>query len=199
MSFQRYVVFLVLAILSGLLSSCARPEQLGLSPQQWNTLSKTQQKTLTTNYYKIKYSGRRHPIVYKGPGIEVKLSQGMAMMPPFTHAYPLKSTTFQINPGHCQSVILSSAEANRHVKLSVCYNGLSLSLDPSRYNPEKKTGTLHFDYNPIWKRGFTYKNVSSLGYARLKNVNVMIRTVSNKDPNKDEDMAPVEDVHDTRS
>ena len=36
------------------------------------------------------------------------------------------------------------------------------------------------DYNPIWKRGFTYSNVVSAGYVRLKGASVTIKAIPSK-------------------
>ena len=37
------------------------------------------------------------------------------------------------------------------VDLSICYDGLTLSLDPSRYNLIESKGILLLTYNPLWK------------------------------------------------
>ena len=177
-------IFLILGTL--LLTSCTvMPRELGFSPQQWQMMNAKGRKLLQMDYYRI-HNALQLKTIYQGPRIQVVLFRGTAMMPPLFQAYYFESLRFETNPGKCQNVRLTSWDRIRSVKLTVCYDGVTLSFDPSRYDLSKTKGTLFLTYNTLWKHGFTYNNLSSSGYVRLKNVDVTITTISNK--------ASVEDV-----
>ncbi|WP_048875432.1 hypothetical protein [Candidatus Coxiella mudrowiae] len=177
----------ILLILSAFwLTGCTvGPRELGFTPQQWQMMNPTERKQLRANYYQI-HNTLELKTVYQGPRIQVALFRGIALMPPLFQAYYFESVKFKIAPGKCQHVQLTSWDQAHFVKLTVCYDGLTLSMDPSRYDFEKAKGTLLLTYNPLWKHGFTYNDLSSLGYVRLQNTNVTIKTISNE--------AAVEDV-----
>lgn len=176
--------FMISAILA--MTGCVGPTRLGISPEQWQALDNTQRHQLVESYQKVKQtSDTQLKTVYTGPDLLVYLSQGTAMMPPFTQSYTYETVKFTITPGHCRSVVLNSIDTEKHVNLGVCYNGLTLLLDPSHYNIEQAEGTLRLDYNPVWQRGFTYSDVSSKGYVRLKNVSVTVKAIPEKVPVED--------------
>lgn len=177
-------ILLILGTL--LLTSCTVvPRELGFSPKQWQMMSATGRKLLQVDYYRI-HNALQLKTIYQGPRIQVVLFGGTAMMPPLFQAYYFESLRFETNPGKCRNVRLTSWDQTRSVKLTVCYDGVTLSFDPSRYDLSKTKGTLFLTYNTLWKHGFTYNNLSSSGYVRLKNADVTIKTISNK--------ASVEDV-----
>lgn len=181
------ILWLSVAIL--LLAGCSvGPGDLGISPAKWQFMSETERLQSAQDYRQIHDTwSKMNTTLYNGPAIDVTLSQGGAMMPPFINAYPIRAVSFRMEPGICRSVIVVSVNGNHSVPLKICYNGLTLAMDPSAYNLKKATGTLRFDYTPIWKRGFTYPGVSSKGYVRLNHVNVTIRAATH--------LAPVEDVN----
>lgn len=171
----------ILLILVALLStSCAiTPEELGFSPKQWQMMNARRHKILQVDYYRI-HNALQLNTVYQGPRIQVTLFGGTAMMPPFFQAYYFKLLKFETSPGKCRNIQLTSWNPTCSVKLTVCYDGVTLSFDPSRYDLSKTKGTLLLTYNTLWKHGFTYNNLSSSGYIRLKNTNVTIKIISNK-------------------
>ena len=175
-----------IAVSALLLAGCAvGPRQLGFSQSQWQSMNKTRQQQLIANYNQIK-AAKPNSIVYKGPDIRVSVKEGTAMMPPFLRPQEYLAANFRIQPGQCRNVRLRGADDSGSVILRACYNGLVLTFDPSHFDPTKRTGTLRFSYNPMWKRSFTYTGVSSSGYVRLDNATVTIRAIPN--------MAPVQDV-----
>lgn len=198
--------FLLTAILAG----CAvTPDKLGISPQQWQSMNESQKQKLLNDYHEAHQNleAKAKRTVYKGPEIVVYLSGGKAMMPPFTEAYSFRPIQFEMKPGECHNLPLFSVDDAHHVQLSACYNGLTLILDPSRYATSENDGSLRFNYNPLWKRGFSYNGVSSSGYARLSKVSVTINTMGSFKPKsiptkvvntRIEKMAPVVDVNSTR-
>lgn len=165
----------VLSVL--LLSACTPgPHQLGISQQQWQTMSDTQRQQLIDGYRQVQQT-QHHATVYAGPNVVVSLSGGQVMMPPFTRAVSYRPVQFEMKPGECHQITLQAVDGNHQVGLPVCYNGLTLALDPSRYDPLLSEGSLRFNYIPIWKRGFAYNGVSSQGYVHLTKVNVIINAV----------------------
>ena len=177
----RQAVVALISISVLLLTGCvSAPSRLGFSEKQWQAMSKTRRQEVMAGHDQIE---KRAPLMkrkFKGPGVLVYLAQGTAMMPPFLKAYPYETLKFKMKVGQCRSVRLSSIDTNHHTNLTVCYNGMTLLMDPSRYDPTKSSGTLRFDYNPIWKRGFTYSNVVSAGYVRLKGASVTIKAIPSK-------------------
>ena len=184
---RQIIIMLTVVLLSGCV---AGPKQLGISSQQWQTMSADQQQKMLAGYQQIKNAPKPAKTIYNGPDINVTIAGGTAMMPPFVQAYPFAKVSFNLQSGQCKSIRLSSINMNSAVNLQTCYNGLTLAVDPSRYDPTKSTGTLRITYNPIWKRGFTYSGIASSGYVRLNNAKITIKTIS--------DVAPVEDANNSR-
>ena len=163
-----------------LLCSCAtEPEQLGFSKQQWQEMSEKEHQKTRTAYQPIEKSFAALKIIYNGPDIQVTVKGGVAMTSPFFRYYNFSTIQFQIQPGKCRCLQLINWEQTHLIDLSACYNGLTLSLDTSCCNLTKGEGTLLLTYNPLWKRSFTYKGLSSSGYVRLKNINITIKVIHN--------------------
>ncbi len=174
---SRYILCCLAALM---LAGCVSSQRLGISQQAWQAMSPQKRDIVLANYKKIRKLDRnknRTAKVYDGPKLSVYMLNGKAMMPPFTKRYTIETDEFKIVPGECKYILLKSIDTNHRVHLHVCYNGERLSLDPSRYDPDKSDGTVHFNYNPIWKRGFTYSNVNSSGYVRLQDASVSIKAI----------------------
>ena len=179
----KQVLIALVSISVLLLAGCASmPSQLGFSEKQWKTMSEVRRQEVIAGYDQIKQRPPSMNRKYDGSNILVYLAQGTAMMPPFIKAYKYETVKFTLDVGQCRSIRLNSIDTDHHTNLQVCYNGLTLLMDPSRYDPTKSSGTLRFDYNPIWKRGFTYSNVVSAGYVRLKGASVTIKAIKNANP-----------------
>ena len=177
----RQVVVALVSISVLLLAGCAStPSRLGFSEKQWKAMSEVRRQEVISGHDQIKQRPPSMKRKYNGSDILVYLAQGTAMMPPFVKAYQYQTVKFTLNVGKCRSIRLNSIDTNHHTNLKVCYNGMTLLMDPSRYDPTKSSGTLRFDYNPIWKRGFTYSNVVSAGYVRLKDASVTIKAIPPK-------------------
>jgi hypothetical protein len=115
--------------------------------------------------------------VYKGPSIRISLEHGTAIMPPFTRSVPYQSVVWNMRPGQCRWIWLHSQNDQQTVHLVVCYDGLILRIDPSRYELETKDGSLNITYTPLWERGLTYTHLSSTGYARLHEVDMTVQSL----------------------
>lgn len=174
---MNYKLWAILG-LAGLLIGCAAtPEKLGISEQQWQSMSETQRQQVLANYEKAQET-KHEKTIYEGPHIVVQLSGGTAAMPPFTQAYAYQPVQFSMKPGQCRTIHLESQLGEHATTMRSCYNGLTLALDPSRYDPVLSNGSLRFNYSPLWKRGFAYRGVSSNGYVHLTKVNVTIHAIN---------------------
>lgn len=171
---------LLIALASiALLAGCAGPSQLGFSKQEWQSMSPQQQQQVVAQYHDLNSNPYKPETIYDGPNLYVNVLQGQAAMPPFDQEYSFEATAFNIEPGQCQSIGLYSVDTSKSTTLHVCYDGLHLALDPSRYDSSKRKGSVFFAYNPIWQRGFTYSNVQSTGYTRLKDAQISIKAMRN--------------------
>lgn len=168
-------LLLILAAL-GLLAACAGPTQLGFSQQEWQAMTAQKRQQLMEQY---RARNSYKPVtVYAGPKIRVHLLKGKAAMPPFIEKYSFLPVQFSMKPGKCSYVELESATSNNSTEMKACYDGLHLSLDPSTYDSDKKMGTAHFAYTPLWLSGFTYADVSSSGYVDLENTSITIKALN---------------------
>lgn len=174
----RIVFFSISAVL---LAGCASSTQLGLSKQEWRAMPQKQRKQVLADYQQIKQQEPSDK-VYAGPKLSIYMLNGEAMMPPFTQRYAFQTFEFRMSPGRCRWVTLKSIDTHHKVNMRVCYNGLELSIDPSRYDLASAKGSIFFDYNPIWKRGFTYSDINTQGYARLKDASITVKAIPNTSP-----------------
>jgi len=156
-------LLLILPIFA-LLASCAGPTQLGFSQQEWQSMTPQKRQQLSDQYRAL--SSYKPATVY-------------AAMPPFAEKYRFAPSEFSIKPGKCKHVQLSSVDSTHYTEMKVCYDGLHLSLDPSKYDPTKIMGTAHFAYNPLWLSGFSYSDVTSSGYVNLEDTTVSIKALNN--------------------
>ena len=169
-----------------LLSGCAGPTQLGFSHYQWSKMSDQEKKSLKAEYHYVQNNPYKIKTVYSGPDIDIYMLNGEALMPPFEQAYSFQNELFRMKPGTCEYIHLRSIDTAHSVRMRVCYDGLYVSMDPSAYDKDKRRGTVHFAYNPVWKRGFTYSNVNSKGYARLSDASISIKAIPTKVAVKDD-------------
>jgi len=160
-----------------LLVSCAVPPQkLGISQQQWDQYPPTKQQNILDGYKQIltaKDNGTITPI--DDSWLQLSISGGSAMMPPFTKRYTYMPVTFSIQEETCKQVLLHSDSSIHAIKLTTCYKNKALWLDPSRYEIANQDGTVRLPYSPLWENGFTYNNVTSSGYARLHNITIIVK------------------------
>lgn len=162
-----------------LLAGCApTPRQLGFSDQKWNAFSKAEQADIQAGYHEVGQHGVKVSVEHAGPDLRVDVADGTAMMPPFTEAHRFQTTPFSIQAGQCISTRLRSVESPEQVSMKACYDGLTLSLDPSPYRLEGRIGTVYFNYTPVWTRGFTYRNVNTTGYVQLHDATVTVETLT---------------------
>lgn len=170
------------------------PERLGMSEQQWQGLNQEQQQKILADYEQVK-SEPDNKTVYSGPSIMVYVSDGRAMMPPFDGAYSFDPVQILLAAGDCRSALLESIDTGHSVYLKTCYDGQALMLDPSPYKVDQAQGSVRLQYNPAWKRGFSYTNVNSSGYAHLQKVMITVKAMpaGMSDQNTQSDMNYVPD------
>jgi hypothetical protein len=176
--------FLFILVLSG---CAASPEGLGISENEWQKYSKAKQEKLLADYKKMteenetadnamkgQYADLENSS-YNGKYLQISISDGEAMMPPFTDWYAYKEATFEIIPDSCTNVNLEQITGENKVALRACFKKNVLFLDPSHYDAKKDVGTVRFVYSPLWDQGFTYRNINTSGYVKLKDVTVTIQ------------------------
>jgi len=179
-----YYLGICLACIS--LSACNTftPHALGISDAEWTKINKNKQNELRTLYYTQQERDVKMMEVYKKNAalnfknrIQVRVFDGTAIMPPFTTWYSYQITPFIVIPGTCVDHPLQKipGKKDEQIMLRACYQNGTLFLDPSKIDQQKMTGTITFHYSPIWDQGFTYQNVNTSGYVRLKNASVEIK------------------------
>jgi len=168
------------------LSACTTftPHALGISDTEWMGFDKNKQEQLKNLYYEQKQQDSKAAALYTiksaanfKNSLMITVSGGTAIMPPFTNWYAYQAKPFTLIPETCAEVSLQKVpgEENDQIMLRACYFNGTVSLDPSKIDPNKSKGTIIFHYSPIWDQGFTYQNITTSGYVRLKNANVAIR------------------------
>lgn len=164
-----------------LLVGCApSPQKMGMSPAQWQAMNPEQQQARRDDYEKVQQwqsQAETQMTLYEASPIMVSLQNGKVMMPPFEQAFAFEKADIDLFSGQCKNLKLKNPQSWSSVKIHLCYNGLRLAVDPSRYDFNDREGTLFFYNNPLWQQGFTYENVSSRGYARLQQTDLTIKTI----------------------
>lgn len=175
---------LLLLLASSLLAACATPMRLGISEAEWNNYGPEERQRIKSGYYEVLKSSVNDSenVVPDGSTLHVKLYGGQIALPPFANLCNYLPVEFDIMSGDCQKIELQESNGDNKVSMKICYRNKTLYLDPSRYDPSKKIGSIQLHYSPIWDRGFTYQNVSSTGYVHLTNVNVAVRRYESNEP-----------------
>ena len=158
------------------LAGCAtQPETLGISQQQWRKYDQQkQQQILADHKHLTALAAPEIDVPTANPWLKVAIHDGLVMMPPFSARYKYIPTSFRIQQGTCQNVLLHTYHNTNHIMLTACYKKNILWLDSSRYEIDKKYGSVRLYSSPLWIKGFTYNNLNSSGYARLHNVTVTV-------------------------
>lgn len=181
------ILFFSLTVVT--LAGCVSPMRLGISEAEWRNYSPDEQQKIKSGYYEMlrsRVSGDEERIEPDGSTLHVKVSDGQVKMPPFTSLLNYNPLEFDIQSGDCQTIEITQQGGDKKVPMKVCHINKTLYLDPSRYDPSKKLGSIQLHYSPIWDRGFTYQNVSSSGYVHLTNVNVAVRKYENNERSNSE-------------
>lgn len=167
----------ILALLpSVLLVGCVSTNDLGVSRQDWQATSAQQQQQMKQAYRNIMhYQQQQMKPEPNKAGINVVLDSGTAMMPPFTSPLAFRIAKATIPAGECRQMPLDAITSDQTVDLTACYIHGVLALDPSHYQVNDWQGTRFINYNPLWLQGFTYHQVSTSGYVRLKHTDVTIK------------------------
>ncbi len=176
----RWVSVLVLTLLT---AACATvsPSKLGISQSQWDQYSDTERQQILQGYQqaqrqKVSSSAKSDSV------LQVNIQEGKVTSPPFTDLYVYQPLSFSIQMGDCHKRIpVSLTDSRKKAALEACYINDTLYLDPSVYEPAKAIGSLQFPYMPMWKRGFTYPDLSSSGRLKLTHANVTVQETNSSD------------------
>ncbi len=167
---------LAIVVMLSLVGCAVTPDTLGVSAARWAQYSEAQQQELIANYEQIQSSTLDAPVDVNN-FVLVNIKGGTVMMSPFIVGYAYNSVRFMVTSGECRTVPLNSTLGVGFVDLTACFKNNILYMDPSRYEIDKRFGSIQFHALPLWKQGFSYKNISSSGYARLQNVTVSIKQI----------------------
>lgn len=174
----RFRIFFLLGLLFCLGSCAVKPEDLGISQQQWAKYSEAQQQKILAGHKAVSVAkDKEQSAPVTDNWLQVSIQNGLVKMPPFTKHYKYMPTTFQIQDGKCQKVLLHTYKNRNAVKLDTCYKNNVLLLDPSYYEVDKMDGSIRLYYSPLWQNGFTYKDVNSDGYVSLHNVTIKVKEI----------------------
>ncbi|OGT07475.1 MAG: hypothetical protein A2X78_03225 [Gammaproteobacteria bacterium GWE2_37_16] len=197
---NRLFISVLIFIFLALLSACNTfsPRILGISDTEWASYTPDKQKELR-DYYKQKVKTRKKnksntllpipknqfkDIAIPNLPLLIDLHDGKAIMPPFLGWYAYKTQPFTIFPDSCVNSLLQQVNnPKQQIVLRVCYQKGTLFLDPSRYDTTKMPGSLSFRYSPLWESEFTYQNINTTGYVRLKNAIITVKLLQNNTVN----------------
>jgi hypothetical protein len=171
---------LILSLSLFLLAGCATvsPAKLGISQADWEEYSPTKQEELISAYEKTQATKRKTRAQLGSGILAVKIEGGTVLLPPYTAPTAYESMQFTMREGDCHIKIpVVPTDSDKKGKLEACYKDNTLYLDPSPYEPDLSLGSLQFPYMPIWKRGFTYPNVSSNGLLKLKSAQISLHAL----------------------
>lgn len=170
---------LSLFVLAIILTGCAATNtRLGIPQDEWNQYSYEQKEALQEAY---RQAQQRRKIFAAKPGegvLQVEVQGGTMLLPPYDRQVAYQPLSFTLKQGRCyQDIDVASQDSSKTGKLKVCYTNDTLYFDPSPYDETYSAGSLQFPYMAIWRRGFTYNNVSGTGLLKLTNVSVSVQQV----------------------
>ncbi len=144
-------IFVCLLCLSG----CAiKPTDLGFNHQHWDQLGKIKQQQLIEQYKQTQKSSFNLGQPVAGSAIEVRVSNGQMMMPPFLDYNDYQPVSFVLFENQCKKTKVLSLTGKQKINLSACYYENILSLDGSEYDMKKRMGTLFIHSSPSVEKGF---------------------------------------------
>ena len=169
---------LVLSTLALFACQSMDPKEFGMSEAEWQRLTPEQKKEYSDKYWSVKKQhafsiSKRYNTPYSR--INVRLSHGSALLWPAKSYQKYMPIELTLKVGQCQNVTLSSYSLANKTTTDLCYNGKELELDSSHWQSEYAAGGLKIPRHHLWQQGMSYEDLTSKGYAQLKNVKVFIR------------------------
>ena len=168
-------------IVSLLLSSCGTSinEKLGYNDSYWYSLDYATQNSIMHNH-EIVLSLREYSNIpqYKDDkAYTVAINSGSALVLPTFVREKFLPVTFVIENGKCDKIKLNSPDGINFTILHACYYGDELWLDPSEVEPKFANYSARIFRTSLW-HNFTYENISTFGYASLRNADITIKSYS---------------------
>lgn len=171
---KLYYFFLLIVVF---LAGCAigYPAKLGISQSDWSQYSPEKKDQLMSSYEEAQ-TRKKSEHIRAGSGLLfVNIHDGKVLLPPYTTLVTYEPVAFRIKQGDCgKKIPVTGNEGGKKGKLEVCYKDDTLYLDPSPYDPALALGSLQLLYMPVWKRGFTYPNVTSTGLLKLTHTQIYV-------------------------
>lgn len=187
---KRIFLLPFLMVICLLMSACqtVSPNMLGISSQQWNSYSENEKKNIVNGYKQaqhVKNNAKAKQSRADNSSLRVSIKGGKAMMPPFVEREEYQPVSFVIKAGGCQQGIpvLSLSTPPKQNRLTACYVDGILYVDSSPYDPEMALGSLELPNLPLWKRGFTYPDVSSKGRLKFSHVSITVNLIDANEAN----------------
>lgn len=177
---SKFLLLVLDCFLMLLLVSCAgEKEMLGMSSKKWSQIDETKREELLANYSKIQNLQKKQ-IAKSSSRLNVKVYGGTVLMQPDLVDRKYKPLTFTLLDGTCHDTKIEDAlhDEGKSTSLIACYLDNILYIDPTRYDLDKPFGTVTLYSSPFWEDGFSYHNVSTYGYAKLKNSTIEIKMVN---------------------
>ena len=172
-----YILSIVL-----LVSGCASisdATKLGIHETEWANMSPNKQKELLLNYKKINQElaamAKQGAAAADGV-VNISIYNGKAMLPPFDSQQSYVPIKLALAKNQCSDVaVYKLSDPKISTKLHACFYNNTLYLDPSLFDPSKKTGSISIHYSPLWLTGFTYQGITSSGHVRFSRVNIEVK------------------------
>lgn len=173
-------LFLLLFSFGIMLSGCSVETMYGINSKQWNKMTQKQKKEIQKGYAKVQSTlvhDRARKIQYERPELTVVVYGGWIMMPPYVRHYRYDKISVSLVSGQCAKISVHEKNGGKVVPLKICYNDQLLQIDPSTYEVDKMHGSIVMHASPLWLRGYTYKHITTSGYAKLKNAHVWVKAL----------------------
>lgn len=159
------------------LSACApSPADIGLTQQKWDNATPQEQNCWQRAYQDYQDG---HPEL-DGDGsssnkVDITITGGTAAFPPAFQQLAFNKIRDQLPAGACHSLNVVATNNNYATSLYICYAKNTIAIDPSHYDSSTRAGSLILTNNPLWKRGFSYKNMFTDGYVKFKNITITVK------------------------
>lgn len=119
---------------------------------------------------------------FRGTRLDVNLANGQ-MQTSTGALVNFNPVNFTIANGKCKKVLLTQvSQPTTQVPVHVCYRENKFYLDSHSLSGRQTDGAIHFNYIPLWRRGFTYHSINTSGHAHLTGTEVTLNILNFNKP-----------------